>query len=460
MVVLLLRYIFGFLRIRIDGEYPERFINLCKINGINLWNIIRIDDSIYANIEAKKFLHLRKFRKKSRVKIKIIKKTGAYFLIRPYLKRKGIAVGVIIFFLLNVFLSQFIWNIEINGNKTIDNNTIIDNCRSIGIYEGILSKNIDTNDARLKLIMENNDISWASFIIEGSHLTVNILETEKTEKSDKTPGNLIASNDGIIEYIEISKGKPLVKRDQVVVKGQILSTGAIEYSDGTTHFVKSTGKVYAKTEKTLDVNIDYYVKINFKGVVNLVDTLGGVTVDVPKDLCTDDSNRVGKVCIKKGVNKLNGEEALVLARNRYNLARGDLDRGNNQQLLLKGLLNEVTNISSVTQITDILSTISNNLDTNMTTNQILSLYNILKDIISAGRNNGKDIIAIQKLELVGDGKTLYDNYSKLNLWNYVLRDESIEEVSQAMQDNLGNSKLIKTFEYSINEKYIQKSIGK
>ena len=96
----------------------------------------------------------------------------------------------------------------------------------------------------------------------------------------------------------------------------------------------------------------------------------------------------------------------------------------------------------------------------MTTNQILSLYNILKDIISAGRNNGKDIIAIQKLELVGDGKTLYDNYSKLNLWNYVLRDESIEEVSQAMQDNLGNNKLIKTFEYSINEKYIQKSIGK
>ena len=90
MVVLLLRYIFGFLRIRIDGEYPERFINLCKINGINLWNIIRIDDSIYANIEAKKFLHLRKFRRKSRVKIKIIKKTGAYFLMFFYRNLYGI----------------------------------------------------------------------------------------------------------------------------------------------------------------------------------------------------------------------------------------------------------------------------------------------------------------------------------------------------------------------------------
>jgi len=213
-------------------------------------------------------------------------------------------------------------------------------------------------------------------------------------------------------------------------------------------------------EDFLDVSIDYYVKINFKGVVNLVDTLGGVLVDVPKDLCTDDSNRVNTVCIKKGVHRLNGEEALVLARNRYNLARGDLDRGNNQQLLLKALLNEVSNIKSIGQITDILSTISKNLDTNMTTNQILSLYNIMKDIMLSGRSNGENIISIQKLELVGDGKTLYDNYSKLNLWNYVLREESIEEVSSAMQENLGNSKLIKTFEYSINKKYVQKSIGK
>lgn len=213
-------------------------------------------------------------------------------------------------------------------------------------------------------------------------------------------------------------------------------------------------------ENFLDIDIDYYVKINFKGVVNLVDTLGGVTVDVPKNLCTDNSNRVGTVCIKKGTQRLNGEEALVLARNRYNLARGDLDRANNQQLLLKSLLKEVTKINSVTQITDILSTISKNLDTNMTTNQILSLYNVLKDIIKSDRNNGKDIIAIQKLELVGDGKILFDNYSKLNIWNYILREESVEDVSRAMKDNLGSNKLIKTFEYSINKKYVQKSIGK
>lgn len=212
-------------------------------------------------------------------------------------------------------------------------------------------------------------------------------------------------------------------------------------------------------QNLLNIKIDYYVKINFKGVVSLVNTLGGVTVEVPKDLCTDNSSRNGTVCIQKGLQKLNGEEALVLARNRYNLARGDLDRGNNQQLLLKALLNEIKGVKNINQILDILTTVSNNLDTNMTTNQILSLYNILKDIIKIGRNNQENIIPIQKLELVGDGKMIYDDSSKLNLWNYILNSNSIKAVSKEINNNINEATLIKNFSYSIQEPYQQKSIG-
>ena len=75
-------------------------------------------------------------------------------------------------------------------------------------------------------------------------------------------------------------------------------------------------------ENYFDVTIDYYAKINFKGLVTLVDTLGGITVEVPQDLCTDNSNREGEVCINAGLQTLNGEQALVLARNRKQLAAG------------------------------------------------------------------------------------------------------------------------------------------
>ena len=69
-------------------------------------------------------------------------------------------------------------------------------------------------------------------------------------------------------------------------------------------------------EDYFDTNIDYYAKINFKGLVKLVDAVGGVEVDVPKRLCTDDSSRGREICINEGHQLLNGEQALVYARNR------------------------------------------------------------------------------------------------------------------------------------------------
>ena len=107
-------------------------------------------------------------------------------------------------------------------------------------------------------------------------------------------------------------------------------------------------------ENVFDIDIHYYVKVNFKGVVGIVDALGGVTVDVPKKLCTDNSNRQGNICINEGIQTLNGEQALVLARNRYDLKLGDIERGYNQQLLLKALINKLTEVRSVNTLLNLL----------------------------------------------------------------------------------------------------------
>ena len=203
-------------------------------------------------------------------------------------------------------------------------------------------------------------------------------------------------------------------------------------------------------ENVFDVDINYYVKINFKGVVSLVDTLGGVTVDVPKRLCTDDSNRQGQICIDGGTQTLNGEQALVLARNRYDMAQGDIDRGYNQQILIKGVLNKLTEVRSITTLLDILETISNNLDTNLTTEEILSFYNIFKDILESRKyQQTNDILNMIQIRLVGEGKMIY--FKKLNqrLWTYQLEEDSIKKAATEMKINLGIEKpnLIKEFTF-------------
>ena len=164
-------------------------------------------------------------------------------------------------------------------------------------------------------------------------------------------------------------------------------------------------------EEYFGINIDYYAKINFKGLVKLVDAVGGVdvNVDANQTLCTDDSSRGGEVCINPGPQTLNGEQALVYARNRKQLANGDFGRGQHQQEIVMALLDKMKGITKVSSFMDILDTVSNSLDTNLTTKQILSFYNILKDILKRSASaDDSNIINIKQLYLQGTGELIFD----------------------------------------------------
>lgn len=214
-------------------------------------------------------------------------------------------------------------------------------------------------------------------------------------------------------------------------------------------------------ENYFDVTIDYYAKINFKGLVSLVDTLGGITVEVPQDLCTDNSSREGEVCISAGLQTLNGEQALVLARNRKQLAAGDLDRGLNQQLVIQGILNKVKDMKSINQVMDVLNTVTNNLDTNFTEQQILSFYDIAKDIMNnALQKDDADLINIEQLYLDGTGQMIYDERSRMVLWDYVPNTASRDDIIKAMKINLEEEEpdMIKEFSFSINDEDYEKTV--
>ena len=236
-------------------------------------------------------------------------------------------------------------------------------------------------------------------------------------------------------------------------------------------------------EDLVDVKIDYYLKINFKGVVNLVDALGGIEVDVPFSFCEQNSDRLwGKhtVYVEKGLRNLNGEQVLALARNRHpnpsmcsskwtNYTSNDFIRGQNQQLIIKGLLNKAKSIRSLDTVYNLLDTISNSMETNMTTSEILSLYNIGKDIIVKHSNSdASDLVNMQRLYISGYDAYIYD-YSTisnqgtgLRLYNFVAYNGSITDISNAMKINLGlkKEKVIKKFSFSVNDPYVEKVIGK
>lgn len=247
-----------------------------------------------------------------------------------------------------------------------------------------------------------------------------------------------------------------------------------------------TNGAITTVENLTGIDINYYVKINFKGLVKLVDALGGIDVNVPYSFCEQNSSRKwGKntVFVEKGKQHLNGEQALALARNRHtpndgsNIGRimakycpdynegnrSDFTRNTNQQLVIKGILNAAKNISSLSEVNKILDTISKNIDTNMKVEQMLSGYDLIK---SLAVNKNANTLNIQKTKLktysIGkSGHMIYEPSTKSYASVAFYYKQSLQDIIDAIKINLGKKKgtLIKKFSFNLNEPYKETIIG-
>lgn len=220
------------------------------------------------------------------------------------------------------------------------------------------------------------------------------------------------------------------------------------------------------------IPIDYYVKINFKGAVQLVDALGGIDAEVPIGFCEQNSDRAwgeNTICVDAGYQHLNGEQALAWARHRKSAVFDDFVRGQNQQLVVKAMLNKLKDVRSLDTVYKILDTVGNNMATNMTTSEILSLYNIGKDVLTRTKDMAvEDVLSMQHLYISGADASIYD-YSTINgqgtrmrLYNFVPYQESLDAVIEAMKVNLGmiSPKMAKTFSFDASVPYEETIIGK
>ena len=209
----------------------------------------------------------------------------------------------------------------------------------------------------------------------------------------------------------------------------------------------------------IGIDIDYYVKINFKGVVDLVEALKGIEVDVPVDFCEQDSNRMyeNEICLSKGLQTLNGEQALALSRHRHSLPLGDFQRVQHQQLVVEAMAKKVKTIRSVNMFYDVLNAVSKNIETNVSTDEMLNLYNVGKKMMfekGASLNIEKTYLTGYDLTMLIPGLG--------NVYTFQYYPESLNEIIKAMKVNLGleEPELVKTFNFSVNYEFEVPVIGK
>lgn len=286
------------------------------------------------------------------------------------------------------------------------------------LANGLLEKNVEAiliNEAYIAILDEGiKDFSNNVRILEEATVEVEIekeIKDSDTKEEEKVVNNNEAFNlyiSGIDTYGNISS----VSRSDVNIiatinptTSEILLTnvprdmyvdlyGKSGLKDKLTHAgVYGINTSVGTLENFLDIDIDYYVRINFNSLIKIVDYIGGI------DIYSEYAFRAGDRYFVSGMNyDLTGKEALYFSRNRYAFKDGDRQRGRNQEQVIAGIINKITASKDINIYYNLINTLENSFQTNIDrefinkfiSNQLKNNYNwniLFSDVNGFGSSN-------------------------------------------------------------------------
>lgn len=248
-IKILIYYILGYVNVVVEGFNIEKFINMCIRKSIFFWNTDRKRTTILStNIGVKNYKKVAKIAKMCNCKIRITKKRGLPFLLNKYRKRKFFALALIAVIICIGVVSNFIWNIDIQGLDEQKQQEILSFIQNEGVDIGRYKGKIDLQNLINKIRMSRDDIAWVGMEIKGTNLIIKLVEADKKPEiiNENDYCNIVATKDGVIERVEAQNGTPVVSKGDTVKKGDVLIQGIIEGKYTDSRLVNAQGDVKAR----------------------------------------------------------------------------------------------------------------------------------------------------------------------------------------------------------------------
>ena len=246
MLLGIIRFFKGTVSFRAQGRSPERLLNLTAQRGVLLWNVRPSPQGLEGEMAARDYRRIRPLARKAAVRTTVLKKSGFPFLAAAYRGRAGLAVGAALGAALLVFLSQFLWTIDVVGQEHVSEARLRALLAESGVKTGTLCRGVDAGQVKRDILLKVEDISWLSVNIVGCHANVEIKEkTRKPENDGDTPCNLKAKEDGVITKITVGEGVTEVKKGSGVAKGDLLVSGVSAAREGTVRYLHAEGEIMA-----------------------------------------------------------------------------------------------------------------------------------------------------------------------------------------------------------------------
>ena len=256
----MINYIYGYVRIVVEGYYIERFINICRNRNYMMWNIKKSNDvQLALNVEIKNFKEICKIAKKTQCKVKIKAKRGLPFLLNKYKKRKLFALFLIVIVAIIFFSSHFVWNIEIIEENGLEIENIMKDIQEAGLTIGKSKKDIDTKEIINKVRLERDDIAWMGIELKGTNAIVRLVKADEKPEivNEDEYCNIVSDKNGVITKINAQDGTANVKVGDTVSVGDVLINGWMEGKYTGIRYVHAKGEIEARVWYTMKKTFPY-----------------------------------------------------------------------------------------------------------------------------------------------------------------------------------------------------------
>lgn len=253
----ILKYIRGYLRIRVTGFSPERFMNLCSNRDILLWDITRVEDGYVMCVSLRGFYQLKSIVKKTGTRVVILERCGLPFFARSMRKRRMFLLGFVLTVGFWYFSTWFVWDIRIEGNHRITDDQLHTFLEEQGIREGMRRDRLDIGELEKEIRRQFSPVTWTSAKLDGTKLLISVKENDAPiigtpEETDSAGTDLLSPYDGKVVAMVVRAGVPKVRVGDMVEQGMVLVDGKIPvYNED------ATLREYIFTDADADIVIEH-----------------------------------------------------------------------------------------------------------------------------------------------------------------------------------------------------------
>ena len=213
----------GYVKIRVWGFAPQRFINLCSNKGILLWNIEKQEDVYTMCIGLRSFYELRPIARKTKVRVVISERYGLPFFVPGMLRRKAFLAGLFLAVAFWLISSLFVWDIQVTGNYQVTDDVFYSFLEQEGIHTGMRRSELNIGELEKQIRRKFSQVTWTSGRLDGTRLVIEVKENdmsvpEVVQDAAGAGKDLVAECNGVITDMIVRCGVPKVSIGSEVAK--------------------------------------------------------------------------------------------------------------------------------------------------------------------------------------------------------------------------------------------------